>query len=337
MRNLLLLLVIVMLAGCARNHFNVPSENFASRVRVLGVAPIMIDEDSDIKHPQKDQLIALVAEANRGNEYQLVSKLRETGNYYSISLLDGDPRPLFSALLSRREQRDDASILYNKYFWKSDELRTLMRKNNLDAIMLVVVSGLSKTETVYSNTMLSSRNGDYNSLIMTAQILDDNGAVLWEYPNFRGRILSYDPMLVLQYPDFNEAEANHLDRAELKFKSIEGIRRSLGARHKDLLRRETKESEIYYNQFKEMVSLLKNDAAKDQNGATPPAKPTAVTEKPVAVPAPNVPAEQPVVVTPAVESPATVPAPSAEPAPPQTAAPEAPAGEIVPAPGTPGQ
>ena len=55
---------------------------------------------------------------------------------------------------------------------------------------------------------MKSLTSDYNYLIMTAQILDANGTILWEYPNFRQRILSYDPLINLEYPDFNEAEAN---------------------------------------------------------------------------------------------------------------------------------
>ena len=62
MRRLLMLPLLVLFFGCAQNHFNVPKENFADRVKVLGVAPIVVDTGSDIKHPQKEQLIALVAD-----------------------------------------------------------------------------------------------------------------------------------------------------------------------------------------------------------------------------------------------------------------------------------
>lgn len=286
MKRLLLLPLMLLIFGCAQNHFNVPVENYAGRVKTLGVAPIFIDEDSDILHPQKEQLISLVAQANRANEYQLVRKLKGTGNYYSVSLLDGDPRLIFSSLLSRREKRDDASIQYNKYFWKIEELREYVRKNNLDAVMLVVVGGLCKTDKVYSNTKLSSLTSDYNYLIMTAQILDKNGAILWEYPNFRGRMLKYSPMIALQYPDFNEAEANMSDKAEVKFKSIEGIRRRFNEKDKDMLLRETQITEVYAKQFDEMVSLLKFETPKEQATTPAPVKKTAPIDqsRPVAAP-----------------------------------------------------
>lgn len=290
MKRVLLLLILLLLPlsfGCAQNHFNVPEENYASRVRVLGVAPIIIDEESDIRYPQKEQLISLIAQFNRASEQQIVGRLKETGTYYSVSLLEGDPRSILPNMLFRREKRDDASIQYNKYFWKSDELRSYIRKNSLDAVMLIVVSGLTKSDKVYSGTKLSSLIDDYNYLIMTAQILDANGTVLWEYPNFRGRIRSPDPLVTLQYPDFSEAEANLSEKPEIKFKTIEGIRRSLNEKRKDFLRRETRESAVYARQFDEMASLLEYDAPREGKTAALPERAKPVSESSRPAPAPG--------------------------------------------------
>ncbi|MFA7060458.1 MAG: hypothetical protein WC156_06540 [Pedobacter sp.] len=280
---LLLLLPLLMLSfGCAQNHFNVPTENFADKVKVLGVAPIFVDADSDIKFPRKDQLISLMADMNRKYEQQFVRKLKATGNFYTVVLLDGDPQLIFSSLFFRREKRDDATIQYNKYFWKIGEIQDYIRKNNLDAAMLVTVSGISKTDKVFSNNLLKSMSSDYNYLIMTAQILDANGTVLWEYPNFRSRILTYYPMINLQYPDFSEAEANLSAAANIKFKSIDGIRLILEQKRKDLLLRETQESVVYGKQFDEILSFIKyapNGGKKEAAAPVEPAKPNQA-EKP---------------------------------------------------------
>jgi len=258
----LMLPLLVLFFGCAQNHFNVPEGNFADRVKVLGVAPIVVDTGSDIKHPQKEQLIALVAEMNRKYEPQFVRKLKEGGNFYRVSSLYGDPQAILGSLLFRHEKRNDASIDYTKYFWKNDELREFIRKNGLDAVMLIVVSGLSKTENISSSTLMTSLTSEYNYLIMTAQILDANGTVLWEYPNFRGRLLNYNPMINLQYPDFSEAEANVSEKADVKFKTIEGIKRRFEVKRKDLLLRDTQESDVYSSQFDEMLSFLKFEPSK---------------------------------------------------------------------------
>lgn len=344
------IVVAALSTGCSQNHFNVPAENFAERVRVLGIAPIIVDAASDIKHPQKDQLLPLLAEVNRKYEQQFVRKVKATGNFYTIALLDGDPQNIFGKLFSRRERRDDASIVYNKYFWKNDELRDYLQKNNLDAVMLLVVGGLTKSDKVTSITQFKSLTSDYNYLIMTAQILDANGTILWEYPNFRQNILGYDPLVNLEYPDFSEAEANLTTSANVKFRTIEGIRRILEQKRKDWLLRETQEPEIYGKQFDDMISLLKYDHDQDKKPSVPvseaprppqPAdQPPKASEAPpaaAATPAAPVVPSAPATQTPAVTAPNT-PAPAVD-VPSVTRVPvldkpAAPADEIVPAKGS---
>jgi hypothetical protein len=312
MKRLLCLPLLLLCFGCARNHFNIPADSFANKVKVLGVAPIIVDTDSIAGYPQKDQLIGLVTDLNRKYEQQLVHKIKGTGNFYTVALLDGDPGQLFANLLFRREKRDDAAIQYNKYFWKNDELRDYIRKNNLDAVMLIVVSGLTKGDKIFSANLLTSMTGDYDFLIMTAQILDPSGTVLWEYPNFRRHILTYDPMINLQYPDFSEAEANLSSGANVKFKTIEGVKRTLEQKRKDLMLRETQESEVYGKQFDAMLSFLKFDPDSEKK-VTPPA-----TEKP------QIRAEQPKQVEQPPRTPEPKPLPAATPA---TVAPPAPSAE----------
>jgi hypothetical protein len=325
MKRLLLLSVLLatVVTGCSQNHFNIPTENFAEKVRVLGIAPIIVDADSDITHPQKDLLVTLVTETNRKYEQQFVRKLKATGNFSTAALLDGDSQSIYGKLFSRRETRNDAAILYNKYFWKSDELRDYLQKNNLDAVMLLVVSGLTKSESVTSIGQLKSLTSDYNYLTMSAQILDANGTILWEYPNFHQRILNYNPLINLEYPDFNEAEANQTNSVQVKFKTIEGIRRTLEQKRKDLLLRDTQEPEIYGKQFDEIISLLKYDHDKEKKKSAPvaektrplqsfeqPGRATEVTPAAAAAPAADVPAvtRVPVLEKPAAPTDEIVPA-----------------------------
>ena len=308
MKRLFLLPLLALMFGCAQNHFNVPTEHFAAKVKVLGVAPIIVDVNSDIRHPEKEQLLSLLADMNRKYESQLVRRIKATGDFYTVALLDGDPQHIFADLFFRSEKRDDAAILYNKYFWKTDELRDYLKKNNLDAIMLLVVSGLTRHEKVYSSTLLSSQTSDYNNLILTAQILDGDGAILWEYPNFRSRILSYTPLINLQYPDFSEAEANLSGKADLKFKTLDGIRRMLDQREKDLFLRETKDSDVYGKQFDEITSLLRFDADEEKKDSAPAKTPAPPQEQPKPV---EQPAQTPMVRQPAAEPPAAPTAPAA--------------------------
>lgn len=267
---LLGLLLLPLLGGCAHNYYNLPQDAVAEKVKVLGVVPIIVDTDSDIRHPQREELITLLTNVNRSFERDLLRLVKNTNSFYTVTLLDADPKAVFSSTLFRRERRDDAAIQYNKYFWKEDALADFMRKNSLDAVMFVVVSGITRSDKISSSNLLDSLTTDYNFLVMTAQIVDAKATILWEYPNFRQRTLSYNPLMNLQYPDFDEAKANMSPRVQVKFKTLEGIRRSLEKRRLDLLRRETPEVELYMGQFEDMTSMLEID--KDRKPAPPAPK-----------------------------------------------------------------
>jgi len=332
------LLISGMMSGCAQNHFNVPAGNFAEKVKVLGVIPIVVDADSDIRHPQKEQLIQILTDMNRKYEQQFVRKLKGTGNYQMVALMEDDPQKFFAQMFFRREKRDDATIQYNKYFLKNDELREYIRKNNLHAVMLIVVSGLTKKENIYTNNLLSTLSSDFNYLIMTAQIFDASGTILWEYPNFRQRILTYNPMFNLQYPDFSEAEANLSNTPNLKFKTLEGIKRSFDKKYKDLLLRETQETEIFGKQYDEILDLLKYDSEADKKSSVKDAeKPvTAVQPKPVEPPL-STPAAKPLIspeVPIAVDQQKAVVQPVETPKTPAIEPPKPPENIIVPATGS---
>ena len=316
-----LLFVAATMLGCAQNHFNIPAENYAEKVKVLGVAPIFIDTDSDINYPQKELLVQIIADLNRKYEPLLVRKLQGTGNYFAVTLLADEPRQLFGSLIARREKRVDANTNYNKYFLKNDEVGAYIKKNRLDAVMVIVVSGLAQTSKIYSSNLLTSLETNFNFLTLTAQILGPDGTVLWEYPNFRGRLLPYYPLVNLQYPDFSESDANVSRKTEVRFKTPDGIRRTLEQKKNDLFLRETQEPDVYGRLFDEMTSLVKHSVDKQAKGAadskiTPPAgeslKPGPMSE-PTPAPAratapgnsvktPAAPATSPNEIVPATES-----------------------------------
>lgn len=248
--------LLLMTFGCAQNYYNIPRQSYEKKVRVLGVAPFFTDVDSDIRHPEREALLALVRDANRKNESELVARLMDSGSYLAVRMPENQADDLFSSLFFRRERRSDAGVIYNKYFYKQQELKEFIEKNSLDAVMLVAVSGLTRQDKIFSGNFLSYLDSDFNFLVMTAQILDAEGNTLWEYPNFQLRRLSLNPLLNLQYPDFDEAEANVTDKVDVKFKTIPGISRAF-AKTTSSVRKDAKISRLYSRQFDEMVSLLK--------------------------------------------------------------------------------
>jgi hypothetical protein len=243
--------------GCAQNYYNIPRISYEKKVRVIGVAPIFTDVDSDIRLPEKNALIPLIQDLNRKNESELVARLKETGAYLSVRMPDVPAEQLFSSLFLRRERRSDAGVIYNKYFYKQQEVKDYIEKNNLDAVMLVVVSGLTMSDKVYSSNYLAYLEYDFNFLTMTAQILDADGSILWEYPNFQQRLRSLTPLLNLQYADFDEATANVTDKVDVKFKTIPGITRAFGKAVSSSAHKETKVSQPYKTIYDEMIDMLK--------------------------------------------------------------------------------
>lgn len=253
----LLAMTVFSSFGCAGNYYNIPRETFEKKVKILGVAPIFVDSESDIRHPEKDALVALIKDYNRKNEKELVARLKDTGAFFSVRLLDEDADKLFFNIMFHRERRDDASVVYNKYFYKLPDLKELITRNGLDAVMFTVVSGLTRQDTVRSSNLVSYLESDYNFLVMTSQIFDANGNILWEFPNFRVSRPSLPAFFELQYPDFDEARANETDKVELKFKTIPGIDRAFKKTEESSLQGNVKVSGVYTSIFSDMASLLK--------------------------------------------------------------------------------
>ena len=308
--------------GCAHNYYNIPQETLEQKVKTVGIAPIFTDAESDIRHPDKGSLVALIQAYNVKNEKELIARLRGTGTFYSVRQVEGDPARLFSTLLASRERRDDAGVIYNKYFYKKDELKQLLSENGLDAIMFVTVSGLTRPGKVFSSNYLSYLETDYNYLTMTAQMLDGDGNIIWEFPNFRKTPLSYPLFFSLQYPDFDEAAANLSEKVDVKFKTIPGISAAFAKSEKSAANGPPV-SALYASQFDEMISLLEKYkplfGGKKENPTPAPAG--ALT--PVTAPAP---------VAPPAAAPA--PAPAAEPAPAPLRTTPPPAPDAIPAPGS---
>jgi hypothetical protein len=312
----LLLTVTCSMFGCAHNYYNIPQETLEKKVRIVGVAPFFTDADSDIRHPEKGSIVTLMQGYNARNEKELIARLRSTGIFYSVRQVTGNPDRLFSTLLSSKERRDDAGVIYNKYFYKRDELRQLLSENGLDAIMFVTVSGLTRQGKVFSSNFMSYLETDYNYLTMTAQMLDREGNLIWEYPNFRKKPLSYPLFFSLQYPDFDEATANLSEKVDVKFKTVAGVTAAMNQTEPSEVANGPRVSTLYAKQYNEMLALLKTYKpffGKKETPAAPVAAAAAVE------------APAPLVVPVVVPAPAAAPAPAkapANPAAPAVVAPE---------------
>lgn len=309
----LLLAATCAMFGCAHNYYNIPQETLEKKVKTIGVAPFFTDADSDIRHPDKGAIVKLVETYNAKNEKELIARLRSTGIFYSVRQVPGNPSRLFSAVVSSKERRDDAGIVYNKYFFNREQLRQLIAENGLDAIMFVTVSGLTRQGKVYASNLLSYLETDYNYLALSAQMLDRDGTLIWEYPNFRRSALSYPLFFPLQYPDFDEAAANLTEKVDVKFKTVAGVTNAFNQTEASSVENGPKVSTLYVKQFDEMISLLKTYKPWLGKKAAPAA---AEEPAPVLAPAPApAPAAAPAPAPAPAAAPAPAPSPALQPAP----------------------
>lgn len=69
----------------------------AEKVKVLGVVPIIVDTDSDIRHPQREELITLLTNVNGSFERDLLRLVKNTNSFYTVTLLDVDPKAVFTS------------------------------------------------------------------------------------------------------------------------------------------------------------------------------------------------------------------------------------------------
>jgi hypothetical protein len=271
----LLLTATSTIFGCAHNYYNIPQETLEKRVKTIGIAPFFTDADSDIRHPDKGSIVALIRRYNAKSEKELIGRVRDSGTFYAVRQVEGDPERLFSSLVANRERRDDAEIIYNKYFFKKEELNRLFSENGVDAILFVTVSGLTRQGKVSSSNYLSYLDTNFNYLTLTAQLLDREGNTIWEYPNFKRTPLSYPLLFPLQYPDFDEAAANLSEKVDVKFKTVAGVTAAFAKSEKSAFSNGPQVSTLYANQFEEMLSLLKKYkplfGGKDETSAPAPA------------------------------------------------------------------
>lgn len=329
----LLIFSAMAVFGCARDYYNIPHETMEKKVKVIGVAPFFVDPDSDIRHPEKEAIVRLIRDVNRKQEKELIARLRETGNFYSVRQIDDEPTKLFSTLLQSREKRDDAGIVYNKYFYKKPELKEIVSANGLDALLLVTVNGLTNKGKMYSSNLLSYLETDFNYLAVSAELLDAEGTLLWEYPNFRQHTLNYPMLFAMQYPDFDEAAANLSDQVEVKFKTVAGITAAFAKSEPSAVANGSKISTLYAAQLEEMVSLMKTRkplfGGKAAPGAATPAA-AGATPMTAAPAVPAAPAASGIAPAPAPRPAPALPAPAVAPAPQPAAAPV-----VVPTPSAP--
>lgn len=250
MRRALLFFLCFLLVACGHGRFKIPKEAYRQRVKTLGVLPLLLDEGSAVRHPEREELLALLRRHNAGKSERLVALLREGKGYFDIRSISGDPRSLFDSLVSGGTAVGQADRRYRSYRFRSEAVAELAAREVVDALLIVVMYGVERHERRWDRVPTTYLEADYNSIVVTAAVVSPTGELLWEFPG-----MSDGPFLPLQYPDFDEAYYNRSDAVRIRYISLAGLERVLTEKERGLLAR-SDFPRRYRELFGEIVSAL---------------------------------------------------------------------------------
>jgi hypothetical protein len=248
MRRLVWFLLPLLLLGCSGAAYKMPKEEYRERVRALGVLPIMVDADSTISHPDRQQVIEMLRRWNTGKEEELISMLRSQKGYFDVRAVKGDPQQLFARLVKGSTMRGKGSSFYRRYLFDTAAASELASANVVDGFLVVIMNGVERTETRHDRgPLLAYLKAPYDSILVTAAVVLPSGEIAWEYPSGPG-----ENFLDLQYPAFDEAFYNKTDEVKIKYISLAGLERTLAEPDKTLFGR--KKLPLKYNELFERIA-----------------------------------------------------------------------------------
>ncbi len=239
-------LLIIFLVGCAGGKFQIPKQEYHTQVHVLGVLPLLVDYNSPLNYPQKDALFDLLSRSAAGKNEFLVEQLRKKKGYFDVRALSVSPELTALSLLSAGNSHDEIGRPQG-YIFNAATIAELARRNAVDALLVVVLSGEQVEKIRRSRTLLETLKTRYSAVLATAAVLDCKGQVLWQLAGAE----SFQ-VLTLQYADFDEAYYNKADLVRVKNISLSGIEQVLDeGSGKD---GDSRLPEIYKDLFAEITS-----------------------------------------------------------------------------------
>lgn len=213
--------LLVFLWGCGSGTFQVPKQEYQSRVQVLGVLPLMVDNRVDLGYPEQEPLFDLLRRSATGKHANLVAMLKKKKGYFDVRQLSVNTELTGLSLLGAGTSYDEAGRPEG-YHFDGATVAELARQNVVDALLIVVLSGERIKENRRSRTMLETLETSFSDIVATAAVVDRNGQTLWKLAGEESH-----QALTLQYADFDEAYYNRTDLVKVKNISLSGIERAL--------------------------------------------------------------------------------------------------------------
>jgi hypothetical protein len=233
LRILMLFLFLLILGGCVSKHYRVTPEVYREQVKVLGVLPLMVDTESTILHPQRQEIFDILQQSSSEKYLRLSAHLGANAGYREVRPVIIDA-PSQLQLLAGKGLKSGQDGTYRRYQPAPAAVSELARTAGVDGLLIVILNGVEN-----KGKRWEGRGGpryleaEFNEIQATAMVLGANGEVLWEKSGASG-----GPFVDLQYVDFAEAYHNRTDEVTVRFITPDGLRRELQASAKGLFEKE---------------------------------------------------------------------------------------------------
>ena len=179
-RAILSVILVVSLTACGAAGFKVDKEEYRQRVRTLGVVPLLVDGNSQLVHPQSQEITGLLRRSSVGQHQHLVEMLKEQKGYFDVRPVEGDAGALFGRLVQGRFWQEGESGPYHRYSFSAQTVAELTQQNSTDALLVIVLNGAVRNAKRWDRTRLSYLEAPFNSILASAAVVLPSGEVLWE-------------------------------------------------------------------------------------------------------------------------------------------------------------
>jgi len=226
-------LLLLVLGGCASKYYQVTPEVYRERVKVLGVLPIMVDTESTILHPQRQEIIDILQQSAREKYLRLSEQLGASAGYREVRpvIIDAPSQKQIFAGKTLQSGKDGT---YRRYQPAPAAVTALARSAGVDGLLVVILNGVeNKGKRWEGRVGTRYLESNFNEIQASALVLAATGEILWEKSGASGA-----PFVDLQYADFTEALHNKTDEVAVRFITPDGLRRALQASDKGLFDKE---------------------------------------------------------------------------------------------------
>lgn len=215
-------LFLLMLSGCVSKFYQVTPEIYRERVKVLGVLPLIVDAESTILHPQREEIISLLQQSASDKYLRLSEQLSGSAGYSTVRPVIIDAQSELQ-LFAEKTLKTGKNGAFRTYQPAPDAVSALARNAGVDGLLVVILNGVESKEKRWERRAGPHYlEANFNEIQATAMVLAATGEILWERSGESG-----SPFVDLQYADFDEAYYNQTDEVAVRFITPDGLSRAL--------------------------------------------------------------------------------------------------------------